>query len=142
MRRCLALAQDAAANGEVPVGALIVRDNHVIAEAANAQIGRCDPTAHAEILCLREAGLQSENYRLPGCTLYTTIEPCLMCAGAIIHARLALVVFGAPEPRAGAVGGDINYFESMAHVHKVPTTGGVLAEECRALIQQFFRARR
>lgn len=142
MRRCIELAHNAAANGEVPVGAMIVRDNTIVAEAANAQIGRCDPTAHAEILCLREAASHTGNYRLPDCTLYTTIEPCLMCAGAIIHARLALVVFGAPEPRAGAVGGDINYFESMAHVHRIETTGGVLADECRALIQQFFRARR
>ena len=142
MRRCIELARSAADNGEVPVGAIIVREEKIIAEAGNAQIGRCDPTAHAEVLCLRAASEKLRNYRLPGCTLYSTIEPCLMCAGAIIHARIELLVFGASEPRAGAVGGEINYFESMSHVHRIDVLGGVLAGECKDLMQSFFRARR
>ena len=142
MRRCIELAQIAAEQGEVPVGALIVRDDRIIAEGSNAQIGLCDPTAHAEVLCLRAASQSLLNYRLPGCTLYSTIEPCLMCAGAIIHARIDLLVYGAPEPRAGAVGGEINYFDAMSHVHRIEVQGGVLADECKHLIQTFFRARR
>lgn len=121
---------------------MIVHNCEVIAEAGNAQIGLCDPTAHAEILCLRAAAKHASNYRLPGYTLYSTIEPCLMCAGAILHARLKQVVFGAPEPRAGALGGEINYFQAMSHLHKVEVEGGVLAEQCRDLMQQFFRVRR
>lgn len=142
MRRCIELAREAASCGEVPVGAVIVHRGSVIAQARNAQISQCDPTAHAEISCLRQAALQRNNYRLPDCTLYSTIEPCLMCAGAIMHARLSGVVFGASEPRAGAVGGEINYFEAMSHLHKIEIRGGVLEVECRALIQQFFRIRR
>ena len=142
MRHCLGLAQKASDAGEVPVGAIIVQQDTVIATACNAQIGNCDPTAHAEIIALRAAALSIDNYRLPGCTLYSTVEPCLMCAGAALHARVDRVVFGAPEPRAGAVGGDINYFASMSHVHKLELIGGVLEDECRAIIQEFFRARR
>ena len=142
MRHCLELAQKASDAGEVPVGAIIVQQDTVIATACNAQIGNCDPTAHAEIIALRAAALSIDNYRLPGCTLYSTVEPCLMCAGAALHARVDRVVFGAPEPRAGAVGGDINYFTSMSHVHKLEVIGGVLEDECRVIIQEFFRARR
>ncbi len=142
MRRCVELAQNAATAGEVPVGAVVVQNGQIIAEAGNAQIGHCDPTAHAEILCLRKAATAIGNYRLPGCTIYSTVEPCLMCAGAILHARLELLVFGAFEPRAGAMGGEINYFEAMSHLHKIDIVGGVLGEQCKEMMQQFFRSRR
>ncbi len=142
MRECLKLAKNASDAGEVPVGAIVVREDRIIAKASNAQISECDPTAHAEVLALRAAALSTDNYRLPGCTLYSTVEPCLMCAGALLHARVQRVVFGAAEPRAGAVGGQINYFAAMSHVHKLEIVGGVLEAECRLIIQDFFRARR
>ena len=142
MQRCIELARVAASNEEVPVGALIVRGDEIIAEASNQPIGRCDPTAHAEICCIREAAIQSNNYRLTGCVLYSSIEPCLMCAGAIMHARLDRVIYGAPEPRGGAVNGTVNYFEDLSHLHKIEVVGNVMADECRQLIQDFFRARR
>lgn len=142
MRHCLELARNASDVGEVPVGAIIVRQHKIIATACNAQIGNCDPTAHAEVIALRAAALNTDNYRLPGCTLYSTVEPCLMCAGAALHARVDRVVFGAAEPRAGAVGGEVDYFARMSHVHKLEVIGGVLADECRVIIQEFFRARR
>jgi len=142
MAQCLSLAAKASDEGEVPVGALIVKEGAVIASAQNAQVGSCDPTAHAEVIALRAASLALENYRLPGCTLYTTVEPCLMCAGALLHARVDCVVYGAAEPRAGATSGRVNYFTEMAHVHKLELVGGVLEEDCRALIQQFFKKRR
>lgn len=142
MRSCLKLAAEAFDNEEVPVGALIVRDGEIIATARNAQIGSCDPTAHAEIIALRAASAAANNYRLPGCTLYSTVEPCLMCAGAMLHARVDCLVYGATEPRAGAASGPVNYFTEMDHVHKLDIVGGVLEVECRRLIQQFFRNRR
>lgn len=142
MQRCIELAQLAAVNQEVPVGAIIVCGDEVIAEASNQPIGRCDPTAHAEICCIRQAATFCKNYRLTGCVLYSTIEPCLMCAGAIMHARLEKVVYGAPEPRGGAVSGEVNYFEALSHLHKIEVVGDVMADECRQLIQDFFRARR
>ena len=142
MRRCLGLAKEASDAGEVPVGALVVRQGEVIASARNAQIGSCDPTAHAEIIALRAASLALDNYRMPGCVLYTTVEPCLMCAGAALHARVDCVVYGAEEPRAGAASGRVNYFTEMAHVHKLTLVGGILEEDCRYLIQQFFKSRR
>ena len=142
MKECLKLAGDASDAGEVPVGAIVVRDEVIIAKACNAQIGDCDPTAHAEVVALRAASLATNNYRLPGCTLYSTVEPCLMCAGALLHARVDLVVYGAAEPRAGAASGRVNYFMEMAHLHKLEVVGGVLEEECRELIQKFFKHRR
>ena len=142
MMQCLELAEQASQAGEVPVGSIVVRDNLVISQACNAQIGSCDPTAHAEILALREAALATNNYRLPGCTLYSTVEPCLMCAGAMLHARVDRLIYGAPEPRAGAATGKVNYFTELAHVHKLQVTGGVLEDECRQLMQSFFRNRR
>jgi len=142
MSNCLELAMEASVAGEVPVGALVVKQGAVISSARNAQIGSCDPTAHAEIIALRDASIVLSNYRLPGCTLYSTVEPCLMCAGALLHARVDCVVYGADEPRAGAASGRVNYFTEMAHVHKLDLIGGVLAEDCRALIQQFFKNRR
>jgi len=142
MKECLKLASAASDAGEVPVGAIVVRDDEIIAKARNAQIGDCDPTAHAEVLALRAASLATDNYRLPGCTLYSTVEPCLMCAGALLHARVDLVVYGATEPRAGAASGQVNYFMEMTHLHKLEVIGGVLEEECRELMQSFFKHRR
>ena len=142
MAECIKLAIKASENEEVPVGCVVVSNNQIIASASNAQIGNCDPTAHAEVIALRKAALATENYRLPGCTLYSTVEPCLMCAGAILHARVDCVVYGATEPRAGAATGEVDYFASMSHIHKLDVIGGVLEQECRQLIQQFFRQRR
>ena len=142
IKRCIELAKQAATNEEVPVGALIVRDGSIIAEASNQPVSSCDPTAHAEVCCIRSAALAISNYRLVGCTLYSTIEPCLMCAGAVMHARLDAIVYGASEPRGGAVSGGVNYFEQLSHLHKIEVTGDVLAAECRELIQAFFRSRR
>ena len=142
IQQCLQLAEQAAAAGEVPVGALVVKDDKVIASARNCQIGNCDPTAHAEVIALRDASLVLDNYRLPGCTLYSTVEPCLMCAGAMLHARVDCVVYGAPEPRAGAASGKVNYFTEMRHLHKMDVIGGVLEEDCRRVIQHFFKNRR
>jgi tRNA(adenine34) deaminase len=142
MQRCLQLAQQAAESGEVPVGALIVREGSIIAEAANQPVSSCDPTAHAEVCAIRRAAIALDNYRLVGCTLYSSIEPCLMCAGAAMHARLDKIVYGASEPRAGAVSGGTNYFEQLRHLHPLEISGGLLEAESRALIQAFFRARR
>ncbi len=142
MHQALLLAKDASRLQEVPVGAIVVHKGVVIAEASNAQIGNCDPTAHAEINALRLAASALDNYRLPGCTIYSTVEPCLMCAGAMLHARVDCVVYGAPEPRAGAASGRVNYFTEMAHVHKLKVIGGVLEDDCRNLIKEFFRQRR
>ncbi len=142
MKECLELAVAASDAGEVPVGAIVVRDYEIIAKARNAQIGDCDPTAHAEVVALRSASLVTGNYRLPGCTLYSTVEPCLMCAGALLHARVDRVVYGAAEPRAGAASGRVNYFTEMTHLHKLELVGGVLEAECRDLMRNFFRARR
>jgi len=142
MHRCLQLAERAGQLGEVPVGAIIVKDNVVIAEASNQPISLCDPTAHAEICAIREAAQKLNNYRLVGCTLYSSIEPCLMCAGAALHARLDEIVYGASEPRAGAVSGGANYFQQLRHLHPLEITGGVLETQSRELIQTFFRARR
>ena len=142
MQRCLQLAELAAESGEVPVGALIVRDGHIIAEACNQPISACDPTAHAEICAIRAAARQLDNYRLTGCSLYSSIEPCLMCAGAAMHARLDSIVYGASEPRAGAVSGGTDYFQHLRHLHPLEITGGILEAQSRALIQAFFRARR
>ncbi len=142
MRRCLDLARQAAEHAEVPVGALIVKGDEIIAEAFNQPIGRCDPTAHAEICAIRLASSVVGNYRLVGCTLYSSIEPCLMCAGAVMHARLDRIVYGAPEPRGGAVSGETDYFAALQHLHKIEVTGDVLSEECRDVIQKFFRDRR
>jgi tRNA(adenine34) deaminase len=142
MGRALALAKRAADAGEVPVGAVLVRDDEVIGEGWNRPIGACDPTAHAEALTLRAAAARVGNYRLVGSTLYVTLEPCPMCAGAIIHARVKRVVFGAADPRTGAAGTVFNLLQSAALNHRAEVTGGVLAEECGALLREFFHARR
>lgn len=142
MQRCLQLAEQASLLGEVPVGAMVVKDEVIVAEAGNQPVSLCDPTAHAEICAIRAAARKLDNYRLVGCTLYSTIEPCLMCAGAALHARLDQIVYGASEPRAGAVSGGTNYFQHLRHLHALEITGGVMETRSRELIQAFFRARR
>ena len=142
MRRALALALDADARNEVPVGALIVRDGAVIGEGFNQPISESDPTAHAEIVALRRAAQELNNYRLPCATMYVTVEPCAMCAGAIIHARLARLVYAAAEPKAGAVCSHLQLFDQAQMNHKVAWQGGVLAEESSAVVQAFFARRR
>jgi len=144
MRQCIAQAQAASARGEVPVGALIV-DPHtgkIIARTGNAPIGICDPTAHAEILALRDAAYKTGNYRLSGLTLYVTLEPCTMCAGAISHARMSRVVYGASDPKGGAVANGVRFFDSASCHSKPKITAGVLAAECGQLLKDFFKARR
>jgi tRNA(adenine34) deaminase len=142
MRRALALAAEAQQSGEVPVGAVLVRGDSVVAEGANRPIAANDPTAHAEIEVLRSAGATLGTYRLNGTTLYVTLEPCVMCAAAIVHARVQRLVFGAWDPRAGGAGSITNVFELPGMNHRVDVFGGVLDEECGALIRNFFAARR
>ena len=142
MHRALVLAGEAAAAGEVPVGAVLVRDGEVLGEGRNGPIGRCDPTAHAEILALRQAAERVGNYRLAGSTLYVTVEPCTMCAGALVHARVARLVFGAAEPRAGAVVSSARVLDNPHLNHRVAVCGGVLADDCAALLRGFFVQRR
>jgi len=142
MQLALEQAQFAAANGEVPVGAVLVKDGELIASGFNQPIGSCDPSAHAEIVVLRAAAHRLANYRLPGTTLYVTIEPCTMCVGALIHARIARLVFGAPEPRAGAVVSAARLLDGSQFNHRIEVEGGVLADACGAVMQDFFRAKR
>ena len=142
MRHALSLAHIAAELGEVPVGAVLVKDEQVISEGWNQPIKQHDPTAHAEIMAIRRAAQLLENYRLPGTTLYITIEPCSMCAGAIIHARISRVVFGAPEPRAGAAGSAVNLLQNVQFNHQTEVTSGILAEECAQVLKNFFSLRR
>jgi tRNA(adenine34) deaminase len=143
MALALECARDAYARDEVPVGAVLVDGRGVVvARAANAPIASHDPTAHAEILALRAAGEALGNYRLPGCTLYVTLEPCAMCIGALVHARVARVVYGATDPKTGACGSAIDLAAHASMNHRIVVAGGVLAEECGALLRQFFVARR
>jgi len=143
MQQALLLARRAESAGEVPVGALLVRDDQVIGEGWNCPIGRHDPTAHAEIMALRDAATRQCNYRLLDTTLYVTLEPCPMCAGAIVHARIARVVFGAPDPKGGAAGSVFDLLPSDQRFnHQVTVTGGVMECECGDLLRNFFRARR
>ena len=144
MRKALDLAQDAAANGEVPVGAVVVdaATNALLGSGRNSAIGNCDPTAHAEIMALRDAARKRRNYRLAGTTLYVTLEPCVMCAGALVQARVERLVFGAWEPRTGAIESQEQVLASPAHNHQVAVTAGVMAQECGALMQRFFQDKR
>jgi len=142
MRQALEQAQHAWDLGEVPVGAVVVKDGVVIARGYNQPIGRHDPTAHAEIVALRAAAEALGNYRLPGCELYVTLEPCVMCSGAMMHARLAKVVYGATDPKTGACGSVVNLFEQEQLNHHTAIAGGVMAEECGAMLKSFFAARR
>jgi len=142
MQSALALAREAAEAGEVPVGAVLVKDSAIVGRGMNQPIGRHDPSAHAEIAALRDAGYRLQNYRLTDCTLYVTLEPCAMCVGAMLHARVARVVFGAPDPKTGACGSVINLFGEEKLNHHATVEGGVLADESAALLKAFFASRR
>jgi tRNA(Arg) A34 adenosine deaminase TadA len=142
MRRAIALGRHAAAEGEVPVGAVLVKGDELIAEGWNQPIAGHDPTSHAEIVTLRAAGHHLSNYRMPGTTLYVSLEPCPMCAGALVHARVARVVYGATDPKTGAAGSVFDTLISELHNHKIDVFGGVLATDCSELLRDFFRARR
>jgi tRNA(adenine34) deaminase len=142
MHEALVLARRARDAGEVPVGAVIVRDGVVIGEGYNQPVSSSDPTAHAEIVALRDAAGRANNYRLPGATMYVTIEPCQMCVGAMVHARITRVVYGAREPKAGAIESAMRAHEHPSLNHRMEAAGGVLESECRALIQEFFQSRR
>jgi tRNA(adenine34) deaminase len=142
MQAALMLAGRAAASGEVPVGAVLVQGTSLLAEGWNQPIAAHDPTAHAEVLALRTAGQSTGNYRLADTTLYVTLEPCLMCVGAIVHARVARLVFGAFDPKSGAVKSCMHGFEVPGLNHRVVSSGGVLADECGEILKEFFRNRR
>ena len=142
MSQALSLAEKAAALGEVPVGAILVLDNEIIGEGWNQPIGASDPTAHAEILALRQGAARINNYRLLNTTLYATLEPCAMCAGAMIHARIKRLVFGAPDPKTGAAGSVLNLLQDERLNHRVICEGNVLGEACGELLRRFFKERR
>ncbi|PTQ72460.1 tRNA adenosine(34) deaminase TadA [Pseudomonas sp. GV071] len=142
MREALALAAQGASLGEVPVGAVLVQDGEVIGRGFNCPITTHDPSAHAEMVAIRAAASAVENYRLPGSTLYVTLEPCSMCAGLLVHARVNRVVFGATEPKAGIVQSRGKFFDQIFLNHRVLVEGGVLAEECSAVLSEFFKQRR
>ena len=142
MRRALVLADRAENEGEVPIGAVLVRDGELLGEGWNQVITSCDPSAHAEIVAMRDAAAMAGNYRLPGATLYVTLEPCTMCVGAMIHARIEKLVFAAREPRAGVVCSTCSMLDEPRYNHRVSWQEGVLAEESSARLQAFFRARR
>ncbi len=142
MRRALALAAEAAGAGEVPVGAVLVRGGESLGEGSNRPLSACDPTAHAEIVALRAASAAAGNYRLPGSTLFVTIEPCAMCAGALVHARVERLVFAAREPKAGVVESNLRFLEAPFLNHRVRWDEGPLGDEATALMQAFFRSRR
>ena len=142
MRAALTEARKAQQAGEVPVGAVVVLNDAIIGSGFNQPISSHDPTAHAEVIALREAAKAIGNYRLTGATLYVTVEPCLMCVGAMVHARIGLVVFGATEPKAGAIRSMTNAHELTGLNHRLQAIGGVLEEESRALLQEFFKGRR
>ena len=142
MREALELARQAAAAGEVPVGAVVAREGAVIGRGYNQPVSTSDPSAHAEIVALREAAARVGNYRLSGCELFVTLEPCAMCAGAIMHARISRVVYGAADPKTGACGGVVDLFADTRLNHHATVVGGVLAAECGAGLQTFFQGRR
>jgi tRNA(adenine34) deaminase len=142
MRAALNLARQAAQVGEVPVGAVVVKDGKIVGRGSNAPISRHDPSAHAEMMALRDAAQRLGNYRLVGCELYVTLEPCVMCVGAMFHARIARVVFGAHDPKTGAAGSVFNLFAETRLNHHALIHGGVLAEECGKVLSDFFAARR
>jgi len=142
MREALALARAAQARGEVPVGAIVVRDGEIVGRGGNAPVAANDPTAHAEMTALRDAARALGNYRLPGCDIYVTLEPCVMCAGAIMHARIRRLVFGARDPKTGACGSVVDVFGERLLNHHTTVTGGVAGDECGELLSAFFAARR
>ena len=142
MQQALELARKAESAGEVPVGAVLVKDGQLIAKGWNQPISSHDATSHAEIMAMREAGKKLNNYRLIDTTMYVTLEPCSMCVGAMIHARVSTVVYGAPEPRTGALGGAFNLLQANQHNHIFDVVSGVLADESKILLQNFFQSRR
>ena len=142
MLEALALARQAAEAGEVPVGAVIVKDNQIVGRGYNQPISRRDPSAHAEVMALRDAAQHMDNYRLTNCDLYVTLEPCCMCVGAILHARIARVVFGAADPKTGACGSVVNLFAESRLNHHAEVSGGLLADESSLLLKTFFVQRR
>jgi len=142
MLEALALARQAAEAGEVPVGAVIVKDNQIVGRGYNQPISRRDPSAHAEVMALRDAAQHMDNYRLTNCDLYVTLEPCCMCVGAILHARIARVVFGAADPKTGACGSVVNLFAESRLNHHAEVSGGLLADESSLLLKTFFAQRR
>lgn len=142
MRAALEQAREAGSCDEVPVGAVVVLDGEIVGRGFNQPIGRHDPTAHAEVMALRDAAARLGNYRLPGCELYVTLEPCAMCCGAIMHSRIARVVFGARDPKTGVAGSVVDLFAEPRLNHHATISGGVLAEECGGLLSSFFAARR
>lgn len=142
MQAALELAKEAAGLGEVPVGAVVVKDGEIIGRGRNAPISQHDPSAHAEIQAMRDAAARLGNYRLVGCSLYVTLEPCAMCAGAIQHARIANLVYGASDPKTGACGSVIDLMAEARLNHHTEVTGGVLAQECGSLLSAFFASRR
>jgi tRNA(adenine34) deaminase len=142
MQAALEEARLGLASGEVPIGAVLVVDGSIVARAFNQPIRAADPTAHAEVLVVRAAAQQAANYRLTDAKVYVTVEPCLMCVGALVHARVREVVYGAPEPKSGALGSTVNGVDLPGLNHRFAVTGGVLESECRALMQAFFRERR
>lgn len=142
MQQAIEQAHLAAIAGEVPVGAVLVRDGQVISKAFNQPITNHDPSAHAEMLALRQAALAEQNYRLPGTTLYVTLEPCAMCAGAILHARVDRIVFGAPDPKTGAAGSVVDLFAIKQINHQTSIEGGIMGDECGQLLKNFFKERR
>lgn len=142
MQRALELAQEAQTNGEVPIGAVLVHNNEIIAQTYNQPVKQCDPTAHAEILALREGAQKLDNYRLLDTTLYVTLEPCAMCASALVHARVKRLVFAAADPKAGAVISHFNLLDSPALNHRIKYEHGLLADESSELLKTFFKARR
>jgi len=142
MAAALEEARRAAAEGEVPIGAVVALGGAIVGRGFNQPIGSGDPTAHAEIVAIREAARAVGNYRLTGATLVVTVEPCLMCVGALVHARIATLVFGAPEPRTGAVSSTVRGAELPGHNHRFDVVGGVREDDCRALMQEFFKSRR
>lgn len=142
MREALSMARSAECLGEVPVGAIVVRDGIIVGRGFNSPIGESDPTAHAEIAALRDAARNLENYRLPGCELFVTLEPCAMCAGAILHSRIARVVYGARDPKTGVHGSVVDLFAVERLNHHTRVEGGVLADECGRLLSNFFASRR
>jgi tRNA(adenine34) deaminase len=142
MQQAIEQAHLAAIAGEVPVGAVLVRDGQVISKAFNKPITNHDPSAHAEMLALRQAALAEKNYRLPGTTLYVTLEPCAMCVGAMLHARVDRIVFGAPDPKTGAAGSVVDLFAIKQINHQTSIEGGIMGDECGQLLRNFFKERR
>ncbi|MEN7343051.1 MAG: tRNA adenosine(34) deaminase TadA [Pseudomonadota bacterium] len=142
MARAITLAEAAAVAGEVPVGAVVVVDGEVVGEGANAPLSSFDPSAHAEIMAMRDAGQRLGNYRLTGATLYVTLEPCMMCTGAMVHARIDTVVFGARDPKSGVLGGNIDVSDYQVLNHKLKVMGGISEQVCGDLLRTFFRERR